>query len=718
MNKALVVLALTAAAHILLSLAVWRSNPSGSANRAFAYLALTLGAWTLSNGLVSAYAETPWGIVWARSAFLSASLLPLWCFRFVAVFPTATPRVSFRLQTGMTACAIAACVASLTPLVARSTSSVDRALHMTYGSLYPLFGAYLIVSLTISLVLLSRKLRFVTGVERVQVQFVLLGIGIAATGGSIANLFVPLVFRTSRLNVYGPIFGLVMVAFIAHAIVRYRLLNIRLVVQRGVTQVVASLTAGIAFLGLAGLVSWFLAIELRALPLSVALLLALLVAQVFQPLRRGVQAALDYYLFRAPYDYAAALREISRTMGDIVDLRLLFEYTCRAIADTVHAERVALYVRDAGGLDYRLESSWGGEEPALPGTISESSLLIQSLRGGTSRSLMTADLRRRDSDVPSADLQNFQRFGVECVLPVLMQGQFGGFYVIGPKRSGDPYFTEDIDLIGAVASQVGIAIKLHVQIGLAEAEKRRAERLVAFGALARGLAHEIKNPLVAIRTFAELLPERAGDEEFRESFGRIVLEEIGRIDQLVARLRGFAAPPLPRFRRVDLPQLLRETLALLRGEIERAQVRVTMTGENSAPTIFGDRAQLKQLLLNIFMNALEAVDRGGKIRIRLLGVSTGRQLILEIEDTGPGVPAELLPKIFEAFVTTKPEGSGLGLAICRAIAEAHRAVIRAENNPTGSGLKVVVEFPVIDMTETEDTVGHAPAFVDLTAPDD
>lgn len=710
MTKTLVVLALTTTAHVLLSLAVWRSKASGPANRAFMYLALTMGIWTFNNGLVSAYADTPSGIIWARSVFLAASLMPLWLFRFVAVFPTPRPRVSPRLQSAMTACAIAACAASLTPLVARGTSSVDQALKMTYGPLYPLFGAYLIVSVTGSLVLLSRKLGLHSGIERVQLQFVLLGIGIAAVGGSTANLLVPLVFGTSRLNVYGPIFGLLMVAIFAHAIIRYRLLNVQVVVRRGITEVAASLTAGAAFLGVAELVAWLFALEPKTLPLPVTLLSALVVAQVFQPLRRGVQAALDYYFFRTPYDYPAALREMSRAMSDIVDLRTLFEYTCRAIVDTLHAERAALYVGDAGGSEYRLESSLGTDSPTLPGTIWESSALVQSLRGGNRMSLVTADVRRRNAGLPSAELHELTRLGAECVLAVLMHGQFVGFYLIGRKRSGDPYFTEDIDLVSAVASQVGIAIRLHVQIGLAEAEKRRAERLVSFGAVARELAHEIKNPLVAIRTFAELLPERSDDRDFRESFGKIVLQEIGRIDQLVARLRSFAAPPIPRFLPVDLPQLLRETLALLRGEIERAKVRVTIVGDRATPVILGDRAQLKQLLLNIFMNALEAVDKGGTISVRLSNRPT-HQLNLEIEDTGPGVPAEILPNIFEAFVTTKPEGSGLGLAIGRAIASAHHAIMRAENNPGGRGFKIILEFPVPEPSATEPPNGNPAALV-------
>jgi signal transduction histidine kinase len=297
-------------------------------------------------------------------------------------------------------------------------------------------------------------------------------------------------------------------------------------------------------------------------------------------------------------------------------------------------------------------------------------------------------------------VDEIHRLGAEWLLPVLVHGQFGGFYVIGPKRSGDPYFTEDIDLISAVASQVGIAIRLHLQIGLAEAEKRRAERLVSFGALARGLAHEIKNPLVAIRTFAELLPERVDDEEFRNSFARIVLQEIGRIDQLVARLRGLAAPPAPRFSPVDLPQLLHETLALLRGEIERAKVRVAVSDERSMPAILGDPSQIKQLFLNILLNALEAVGHDGRVTIRLSHVESSHRLRVEIADNGSGVPNELLPRIFEAFVTTKVEGSGLGLAICRAIADAHNAVIRAENNTTGSGMRVILEFPVLDTSES------------------
>jgi len=155
---------------------------------------------------------------------------------------------------------------------------------------------------------------------------------------------------------------------------------------------------------------------------------------------------------------------------------------------------------------------------------------------------------------------------------------------------------------------------------------------------------------------------------------------------------------------VTMPSIttrLRETLALLRGEIERAQVRVLMAGDRSTPLILGDPAQLKQLLLNVLMNALEAIDHGGEVAIRMSHSLPSHQVLVEISDTGPGVPTELLSKMFETFVTTKPEGSGLGLAICRAIADAHHAVIRAENNPGRPGMTIILEFPLPEVMSTE-----------------
>src|SRR5262249_7867797 len=150
-----------------------------------------------------------------------------------------------------------------------------------------------------------------------------------------------------------------------------------------------------------------------------------------------------------------------------------------------------------------------------------------------------------------------------------------------------------------------------------ELEKRRAERLASFGALASGVAHEIKNPLVAIRTFAELLPERFADVDFREDFSKVVIQEIARIDDLVGPLRGIAATAPKQAGSVDIRHPLRDTLLLLRAQLEQTRTTVHTECPDVLPLVPVDEAQLKQLFLNLLLNAIEAMGAGGSISIQL-----------------------------------------------------------------------------------------------------
>ncbi|MEK7324745.1 MAG: histidine kinase dimerization/phospho-acceptor domain-containing protein, partial [Chloroflexota bacterium] len=150
-----------------------------------------------------------------------------------------------------------------------------------------------------------------------------------------------------------------------------------------------------------------------------------------------------------------------------------------------------------------------------------------------------------------------------------------------------------------------------------ESEKRRAERLAAFGTLVSGIAHEIKNPLVAIRTFAELLPERFTDTEFREDFSKVVVNEIDRIDDLVARLRGLSVPSPQAGGPIDICESIIDTLVLLRGQLEQARITVHRELEDAAPHVAIDAAQVKQLFLNLFINAIEAMGPGGVLTVRV-----------------------------------------------------------------------------------------------------
>lgn len=242
-----------------------------------------------------------------------------------------------------------------------------------------------------------------------------------------------------------------------------------------------------------------------------------------------------------------------------------------------------------------------------------------------------------------------------------------------------------------------------------EREKRRAERLASFGALASGVAHEIKNPLVAIRTFAELLPERFADVDFREDFSKVVVREIARIDDLVGRLRGIAATAPLQVGTVNICEPIKDTLALLRAQLEQTRTTVHCKFQDASPLVAVDEAQLKQLFLNLFLNAIEAMGPGGELTVQVSrkDLHGGSWIVAEVSDTGPGIPESVKAHVFDPFFTTKPRGSGLGLAICRGITDAHRGTIRAEPNQQHSGTAIFVEFPAaigVDRIVEHDTV--------------
>ncbi len=694
MTPELVALGLTAGAHAVLGLTVWRKHPGGPANRRFALLSGTLAAWTLSNGLVYSCAATPWGIVWARTAFAAASLIPLAFFLFVSAFPAPAPPAPRVMHPALAAAALLFLGLSATPLIAERTAAVQGALQVVYGPLHRLFGAYVVAALGWSLAFLARKLRGVTGIDRLRVRYVLLGTAIAGVAGTTTNLLVPLFAGSSRFSPYGPVFSLAMVLLIAHAIVRHRLMNIRVAVRRGLTEAVSFGVAAAVLVVLVWGLSALLEPQPTALPLWVALGLLLLTAQLFQPLRRLTQASLDRYCFRDAYDYAQVVRDATRQLAGTVGAEALAGKLADGLAAALRPETILVYVRVSDGGGYRLVASRADQDREPIPVLAVSSALVREL-SARRQPLLVDELA--DDAAGRAAAGELGRLGALCAAPVSGE-QLLGVILLGPKRTGDPYFAEDLDLLATLAGQAAIALRnaqLYSQLVVAEAERRRAERLASIGALASGIAHEIKNPLVAIRTFAELFPERADDPDFRGEFAQVVLREIERIDHLVARLRGLVTAPVGALTAVDVRQPLEETLTLLRGELQRRGITPRTTWAAALPAIMADPAQLKQLFLNLLMNALEAMERGGEldVQVRLRHALAEPRLVVEISDTGPGIREELLGRVFEPFVTTKARGSGLGLSICRAIADAHRATIRAENRVSG-GARVVVEFPV------------------------
>jgi two-component system sensor histidine kinase AtoS len=230
-----------------------------------------------------------------------------------------------------------------------------------------------------------------------------------------------------------------------------------------------------------------------------------------------------------------------------------------------------------------------------------------------------------------------------------------------------------------------------------ENERRRAERLAYFEMFAPSIAHEIKNPLVAIKTFAQLIPRRHQEPRFIDDFSRVVTREIGRMERLLERLRTLSsAADRPR-QRLDIRAPILEAAEFLQATFDEKRVGLTLDLGTEPRFIVGDRGEMEQLFLNLLMNGHEATPPEGSVTVTLTATDTG--VTVTVADTGPGIPPALLEQVFDPFFTTRQRGSGLGLTICAGIAAAHRARLQAANRP-GGGAVFSLEFPGAAAVET------------------
>jgi two-component system, NtrC family, sensor histidine kinase AtoS len=252
--------------------------------------------------------------------------------------------------------------------------------------------------------------------------------------------------------------------------------------------------------------------------------------------------------------------------------------------------------------------------------------------------------------------------------------------------------------LGGNGMELGaVAIVNDVTAERTSREKQALQERAAFWTdLAAGMSHEIRNPLVAIKTFAQLLPERFDDNDFRKEFNEIVLREIDRLDQIITEINDFANPPELLFRLLDVRAPVQKAVEMSR---ERAQVNgrvsVEVTIPNDLPKIMGDESALTETFAHLIANAAEAMSGQSRGRITLSAkpIPEGDRttsVVVTVRDTGKGIAPELKEKVFSPFCTTKPRGIGLGLPIVKRTVFDHNGRIEIDSSTHGTCVNVIL----------------------------
>ncbi len=229
-----------------------------------------------------------------------------------------------------------------------------------------------------------------------------------------------------------------------------------------------------------------------------------------------------------------------------------------------------------------------------------------------------------------------------------------------------------------------------------EEQIRRADRLASLGTLSAGMAHEIKNPLVTIKTFTQLFPTHHNEEEFQDTFFDLVGQEVERIDVIVNRLLNFARPAKVVLKPVSLHEVLENSLRLIEQELAKEDISLHLDLSTRQHVIQADAEQLNQVFINFFLNAIQAMKKGGTLRVKTSVIKSSIQL--DIRDTGCGIPAGQIDHVFDPFFTTKEEGVGLGLSVSHGIIQEHSGTIDVES-VEGKGTLFRLLFPLMNTNE-------------------
>jgi signal transduction histidine kinase len=303
-----------------------------------------------------------------------------------------------------------------------------------------------------------------------------------------------------------------------------------------------------------------------------------------------------------------------------------------------------------------------------------------------------------------------QRFKNGLIIPLILQSQLKGFLVISGKIAGGEFSIDDTEFLSILANQFAVALEnarlyeserdAFRELKTAQDHLLHTEKLAAVGELSAKIAHEVNNPLSIISNYLMLIQKRAGESTDVDEYLSIVTQEVSRIARIVRQLLDFNRPHKVTRKPLDVIAVIEDVLNLLEYQLANQKINITRQYDENLPRIVGVAEQLKQVFLNIILNARDFMPEGGDLTVT--AELLDEQIRLAVVDTGPGIPEEVLPHIFEPFFTTKGDeaGTGLGLSVCYGIIKDHGGKIVAQNKIDG-GSQFVVYLPVEERKEQE-----------------
>jgi signal transduction histidine kinase len=679
---------------------VYFANPTGRSNRLWAFLCLATSVWQGGLLLVGLTTDPQLALRFWRIAYAGLIAAVVLFYHFILAF-TETPRTR-TLAVAYVAGGLFLTMAATPLLIPQVRPVFGGALYYASpGAVYVPFVLGFVGLGGLGHVQLWRAWRR----SRQRRQRALFGWFLAASAivftGSVSCLlptFGIALYPAGNFAV--TVFPLIM----AYAFLRHRLTDPRAALARGL-MFLASYLLSVGLPVLVGYLYqptwqrllgdwwWLVPVGLMALLASASPVVYLMASR-----------RLEQSLWQAQRRYHRSLISASSGMTRIKDVQQLCRLIAYMVNRTVGLTNALVFLYEPREQRYVLRAARYRSLAPASLSIEQTAPLIQLLQEDKDL-LVLAELEQERGGVREEEPRRAQAAqasawmrGLEArlIVPSFSDSRLLAFLVLGAKRSGEPYTTDDIAVFSGLANQAALAIEnamVFEELRLNEAYMVQSEKLASLGQLASGMAHEIHNPLTIISGESQLYLERfKGNNPQVDAVLQSIIEECRRAADITRRILRFAKPAPPELSSVDLRAAVEESLNLAGYQVRLEKIQRVVDLPEQLPRVRGNQNQLQEVLLNLILNACQAMgEKGG--RISLSARPNGSQVLLIVEDNGPGIPAAAQRKVFDPFYTTKSAGTGLGLFVTQRIVKAHGGDIRLESQE-GRGTRFTITLPV------------------------
>ncbi len=657
----------------------------------FALLCLSLSAWYLTDFLQALSGRE----IWARLGVAMGALVPFCALIFFLQFLGMSPTWSRRAKESALLGSLFGIAVAASPLVRFPLAKAAVAIW-----------AYGVLAVTLGL-LFGRQQAAPSRLERARLRYLAVGATIVVALSALDFLI--------RYGIPWPSLGGVVTTlylfFLFQTLQRQRLLDLHELV--GKVAAVSSLALMLALVY--GVIGFWLK-DRPGLFLFNTVIAAFVILSLFEPLRAKVEEQVLSSIFRERFELIRILTALRARLGSVISPQQMATLILDTLDETRRVTHSSLYLLAEDQPGFRLLDSRGPAPIAFLEASAARAVLSSAAAG--ERAVLLENVERRQLELtnlgaaaePSREADEMRRLGEVRVamaqihagitFPLIGEDRVLGFWNLWDDRVAEAYSSDEIAAMLEVAERAAVVIENSQLIE----RMRERDRLAALGEMAAGLAHEIRNPLGAIKGAAQYLNPaypRADDGELMQ----VIIEEVNRLNGVVSEFLDYSRPLKPALLPVDLNEILQRTVKLLESQGLPSGVQVKLSLDPELGPALGDAEQLKQVFLNLALNAVQAMPKGGTLTVRsqLLPAAfrftqvgrmgsnggdernadgEGRTLEVRFQDTGGGIPEDARERIFIPFFTTKAKGTGLGLAISQRIVRAHGGSISVESRPS------------------------------------